>query len=680
MPNHLLGETSPYLLQHVNNPVDWYPWCEEAWEKARQENKLVLVSVGYSACHWCHVMEHESFENAITAQLMNDHFVCIKVDREERPDIDQVYMSAVQLMTGQGGWPLNCFTLPDSRPLYGGTYFPNANWNKVLQQLAAFYRQDPVKAHQYADELTTGMHRSDLVTLHDDQPLSRQPLHETVENWKRQFDHLEGGPNRAPKFPLPNNYEFLLHYQYVTDDPALLQHVELTLDKMAYGGIYDQIGGGFARYSVDSEWKVPHFEKMLYDNAQLISLYAKAYQRTGKVLYREIVTETLSFIERELTAPEGVCYSALDADSEGEEGKFYTWTVEELSNVDFPASETHDIASLIQDYYAFNGKGLWEHGRNILLRTSSDEDFAAKHRLSTADWKSIVVQCKEQLLAVRAQRVRPGLDNKILTSWNALMITAWCDAYDSTGEATYLQRAEQAARWLLDNMLSDDGRLIHAGTVDKQKGPGFLEDYALLAQALLSLYRSTFNESWLEKAKSLVQYTLKHFSDPDTGLCWFTNDLEPQLITRKLEVHDNVIPAANSVLAKVLFQLGHLLGDTELTDRARQSLQIVVRDMPRYGSAYSNWAQLLLWFTYPYHELVVTGDKALDEGLYLRSLYLPHVLLAGSNSASSLPLLTNRYQSGSTLFYVCTNGACQLPVMSAHEAIVLLQRSGEYEK
>ncbi|MEY4594351.1 MAG: hypothetical protein RIQ47_761 [Bacteroidota bacterium] len=671
MSNHLAGETSPYLLQHVNNPVDWYPWCDEAWEKAKTENKLVLVSIGYSACHWCHVMEHESFENEATARIMNDHFVCIKVDREERPDIDQVYMSAVQLMTGQGGWPLNCFTLPDGRPLYGGTYFPNANWNNVLQQLAHLYREDPVKANQYADELTTGMHRSELVKLPNDElELTPELLKETVEKWKRLFDAVEGGPNRAPKFPLPNNYEFLLHYQSVTKDPSLLQHIELTLDKMAYGGIYDQIGGGFARYSVDSEWKVPHFEKMLYDNAQLVSLYAQAFKYIQKPLYREIVTETLAFIDRELTAPQGVCYSALDADSEGEEGKFYTWTAEELAAVDFPPFKNYDTRKLFCEYYSVNGKGLWEHGKNILLRTMSDEVFAAKHAIPLSDWLTILQQCKSTLLNIRSKRIRPGLDNKILTSWNALMITGWCDAFDSTGEIIYLDRAIKAANWLLSNMRNDDGSLLHAGTVDKQKGPGFLEDYALLAQALLSLYRSTFDEQWLQSAESLFQYTIEHFSDPDTGLCWFTSDLDPKLVTRKIEVHDNVLPAANSVLAKVMFQLGHLLGKSDYISRARMSLLSVAEDMPRYGAAYSNWGQLALWFTHSFYELAVTGAAANNEATKLRKVYLPNVLLAGCvDESSKLPLLIDRYSKGTTLFYVCTSGACQLPATTFEEAI-----------
>ncbi|UPT66233.1 MAG: thioredoxin domain-containing protein [Sphingobacteriales bacterium JAD_PAG50586_3] len=405
--NQLINETSPYLLQHAHNPVNWYPWGEEALAKAKAENKMLLVSVGYSACHWCHVMERECFENEEVAALMNEYFINIKVDREERPDIDQVYMSAVQLMTGRGGWPLNCITLPDGRPIYGGTYFPKDNWMAILQQMAEIFTYERERAEDYAAKLTEGVALSGLAIKSTATDINWDGvLNETVATWMNNLDNVEGGPARAPKFPLPNNYLFLLRYATLYKNENLLKHVNLTLTKMAYGGIYDQLGGGFARYSVDGFWKVPHFEKMLYDNAQLVSLYAEAYKATGIVLYKEVVDDTLGFIERELTSPEGLFYSALDADSEGEEGKFYVWKKEELT-----ALLGNDFA-VFADYFNINLEGLWEHGNYILLRKKDEQTLAAQHGLSVSDLKDKVASWKNLLLAERAKKyVRDWMTN-----------------------------------------------------------------------------------------------------------------------------------------------------------------------------------------------------------------------------------------------------------------------------
>jgi uncharacterized protein YyaL (SSP411 family) len=361
--NALINETSPYLLQHAHNPVDWHAWGDDALQMAKNQNKLLLISIGYSACHWCHVMEHESFEDEAVAKVMNRLFVNIKVDREERPDIDQVYMTAVQLMTGRGGWPLNCIALPDGRPLYGGTYFPKAQWLKIIQDVAKLWDTDPEKALEYATELTRSVQQSDLIpALKKEATFNKGMLREIVEEWRPHMDNEEGGPNRSPKFPMPANYQFLLRQAHLSNDKKLMNHVHLTLRKMAWGGIYDQIGGGFARYSVDEIWKVPHFEKMLYDNAQLVSLYAEAFQASGNVLYKEVVEQTLAFIAREMTSAEGAFYSALDADSEGEEGKFYVWTEAELTEL------LGEEFAWVKDYYNINAQGYWEHENFILLR------------------------------------------------------------------------------------------------------------------------------------------------------------------------------------------------------------------------------------------------------------------------------------------------------------------------
>ncbi len=693
MANRLSASTSPYLLQHAHNPVDWFPWCEEAWDKARNENKLVLISIGYSACHWCHVMERESFENSATAQLMNERYVCIKVDREERPDIDQVYMSAVQLMSGQGGWPLNCFTLPDARPLYGGTYFPNPAWNEILVKLDDFYRNQADKALQYADELTSGLRRQELIPLSANPALlNTQQVHETVKHWKQRFDPVYGGPNKAPKFPLPDNYQFLLHYGTSCDDEEIQRHVHLTLDQMAMGGIFDQIGGGFARYSVDAQWKVPHFEKMLYDNAQLVSLYANAYKASGSALYKVTLTGTLSFIDRELLSPDGVCYSALDADSEGEEGKFYTWTDAELRDVRWDTLEksirtTHgsekvdgpldvgknklNAEELFRSYYHIDAKGLWEHGRYIPLCTETIESFASKHGSHPEDLRNQLIAIRNTLLAERSKRIRPGLDDKVLLSWNALMITAWCDAYDALKTTDYKERAIRAANWLLKNRCSSERGLTHSGPpTGVAFGPGFLEDHAHWAIALLALYRITHDESWLGEARRTAEYALDHFSDPDSGLCWFTSDLDSPLITRQLEIHDNVIASSNSVLARALFLLSHHLDHPEYRDRALQMTSHVQAEMPRYGAAYSGWAQLLMWATQPFYEIVVVGPNAEALSLQLRQYYLPHCLItADTTGSSNLPLFRNRTSTTETSIHICTGNTCLLPVYTVEDVL-----------
>ncbi|MEI6816058.1 MAG: thioredoxin domain-containing protein, partial [Bacteroidota bacterium] len=512
--NHLIHESSPYLLQHAHNPVDWYPWGEEAFEKAKKEDKLVLISIGYSACHWCHVMEHESFEDTATAHLMNEHFICIKVDREERPDIDQVYMNAVQLMTGQGGWPLNCFALPDGRPVYGGTYFPKQKWNDVLMQLQNIYVKDKAKFIEYAEQLTDSVKRSELVQMiPDDFEFSINDLHLMVDVWKKSFDTKEGGPARVPKFPLPNNYEFLLNYFHLSmlkdkSDENLLKQIHLTLDKMAYGGIYDQIGGGFARYSTDGYWKVPHFEKMLYDNAQLMSLYASAYQQSKDPLYKNVVMETLDWMKREMTSDEGLFYSALDADSEGKEGKFYIWTKKEIEAI------LKDKASLFCDYYEVDKAGLWEEGCSILLRRNNDKEFAALHHIHDVDaMMTDIVACKKILLQERNKRIHPGLDDKQLTSWNALMIMGYVDAYNAFGEQEHLLAAKRCADFILKNIRNQDGGLYHNYKKGKATINGYLEDYSFMMEALMALYQATFEEHYLMTAKDLADYCIKHFFD-----------------------------------------------------------------------------------------------------------------------------------------------------------------------
>ncbi len=603
--NELIHETSPYLLQHAHNPVKWMPWGEKALKLARQENKLLLISIGYAACHWCHVMEHESFEDPEVARVMNQHFVCIKVDREERPDVDQIYMSAVQLMTQRGGWPLNAIALPDGRPIWGGTYFQKEVWVNALEQIQAYHHEHPERTLEYAERLGEGIRESNLVPISkNSQPVKLSQLEAAVQQWKPHFDRQEGGSQGAPKFMMPNTLQFLLRWAHQMDDHETQHHVENTLDKMAMGGIYDQLGGGFARYSTDTQWKVPHFEKMLYDNAQLLSLYAQAFQKTKKPLYREVVEQTIEFLKRELLSPENGFYSSLDADSDGEEGKFYVWQKPELQNL------LGDEFHLFADYYQVNETGYWEEGNYILLRKQADETFATKHELSLEELKHKISKWQKILLPAREQRIRPGLDDKILTSWNALAISGLADAYQTFGNVDYLELAEKNLLFLKEKQLDPDGALRHSYKNGTSKINGFLEDYALLMQALIDLFETTGTLTYLEDARQLADKTFLDFFDPEKDFFYFTAITQTDLINRSIEVHDNVIPASNSVMANNLFRLGHLTGQTNYLKIAEAMLSKLVEDFRNYPSGYSNWLQLALNYTGNQFEVAVSGKKS----------------------------------------------------------------------
>lgn len=665
--NQLINESSPYLLQHAHNPVNWYAWGPDALAKAKAENKMLLISIGYSACHWCHVMERECFEDEAVAQVMNANFINIKVDREERPDIDQIYMSAVQLMTGRGGWPLNCIALPDGRPIYGGTYFPKDHWLNVLQQIHTIFTTDRTKAMEYATELTRGVVMSGLPVKATETEFDWQKIViDTVANWMHSMDNTEGGPAKAPKFPLPNNYLFLIRYAKLFKSDSLLQHVNLTLIKMAQGGIYDQMGGGFARYSVDGLWKVPHFEKMLYDNAQLVSLYAEAYKATGINLYKETVEETLAFVERELKSPEGLFYSALDADSEGEEGKFYVWKKEELE-----ALLATDYA-LFADYYNINTEGLWEDENYILLRKEPAATVAKKHGLSVHDFNTKIAQLKKVVLAERAKRVRPGLDDKCLASWNALMIRGYADAHRYLGVPAYLTTAENAMRMFEEKYMQDDGLLYHNYKQGRSTIQGFLEDYCFTIDAYLALYENTFNPDYVTKADALAAKCYALFADADSGMFYFTPSSQTDLIARKMELHDNVIPASNSAMARVLNTLGQLTGNTTYLASARQMLNNVAEDMPSYGAGYSNWGILALQQAKPYYEVVAVGEKALDYIAEMEQEYKPNALYAAAKNNTPLEVFKGRLKVGETLIYVCQNNSCLAPVATPAQALPLL--------
>ena len=672
--NDLVNETSPYLLQHAHNPVQWKPWNEETLAQAKKENKLILVSIGYSSCHWCHVMEHESFEDTLVAQFMNDNFINIKVDREERPDVDNVYMNAVQLMTGRGGWPLNAITLPDGRPVWGGTYFPKDDWVDALGQVADIYKSDPNKLVEYADKLGNGLQEMDLVTPNPDKPIFKlETIQDAIGQWSRQWDTRQGGLNRAPKFMMPNNYQFLLRYAHQTENQEVLEYVNTTLEQIAYGGVNDHVGGGFARYSTDEKWHVPHFEKMLYDNAQLVSLYADAYLKTENLLYKETVYQTLAFIAREMTTKDGGFYSAQDADSltpEGvlEEGAFYVWTKEELQQqvgADF---------ELFKEYYNINSYGKWEKDHYVLIRQDADVDFSKEFGISITELAAKKQQWQEDLLRFReSNKEKPRLDDKILTSWNGLMTKGYIDAYRVFNEQRFLDAALKNAHFIVDNVLRQDGGLNRTFKDGKSTINGYLEDYAATIDAFIALFEVTADEQWLIKAKQLTDYTLKHFQNPANKLFYFTSNEDPSLAARNTEFYDNVIPSSNSMMANNVFTLSHYYLDRDYTDTAAAMLNNVQPNLSQSPTSFSNWMNLALNYTKPYYELVVVGPNAVTVLEELNTLYLPNKIIAASTVKSDQQIFEGRFLEGETLIYVCVNNACKLPVRTIQEAINLIE-------
>jgi uncharacterized protein YyaL (SSP411 family) len=670
--NKLIDETSPYLLQHAHNPVNWYPWGEEALAKAKKENKLLIISIGYAACHWCHVMEKESFEDTTVARIMNSFFVPIKVDREERPDVDDIYMTACHLVSGRGGWPLNAFALPDGRPVWAGTYFPKDQWLSILERFIELAEKDRPKLEDSADRITKGIQNADEIALiKSDNDYTRAELDAIAENMVTSVDFKDGGRKGAPKFPMPNNYEFLLKYFDISQDEKSLEAVQITLDKMSFGGIYDHLGGGFARYSVDAYWIVPHFEKMLYDNGQLVSLYSQAYQLTKNPWYKQVVEESCEFISRELTSPEQGFYSSLDADSEGEEGKFYVWTNEEIEALISDEQER----KIFKDYYTVKSAGNWEHGKNILYREKKMADFLKQHELSEAELQEIIEKNKSVLFKERSKRIRPGLDDKILTSWNALMLKGYVDAYRAFGNEDYLNRALANGSFILENQLDSNHRLNRNFKNGISSINGFLDDYALTIDAFISLYQVTFDESWLNHAKDLCQYTLDHFHKESNAMFNFTSDLDPPLVARKSELSDNVIPGSNSVMARNLFHLGSYFYNTEWLDLSKQMINnlketLTSAEMPSF---YSNWCQLFTSQVKAPYEIAIVGQEAGKLRNEMMQQFIPNTLLLGGQDEGSLQLLKNKKQEGQSLIYVCQNKVCKFPVETVEEALAQMK-------
>ena len=671
--NDLIHETSPYLLQHAHNPVNWKAWNDNTLAEAKESQKLILISVGYAACHWCHVMERESFEDSLVAQVMNENFINIKVDREERPDVDQVYMNAVQLLTGSGGWPLNVVALPDGRPVWGGTYFTKNQWTNALNQLVKLYEESPDRLLQQAKQLEEGIKSIDVVNLNTNEAVfTSEFISEAVNLWSQTFDHDKGGMNRAPKFMMPNNLHFLLRQAYQKKDEALQKYVNNTLTKIAYGGVYDHVGGGFSRYAVDIKWHVPHFEKMLYDNAQLVSLYSDAYLITKNPLYKSTVLETLEFVERELTDPDGSFYSSLDADSESssgelEEGAFYVWTVEELQTL------LGEDYNLFATYYNINDYGYWEHDNYVLIRSQSDNEIAEANNLSMTALIEKRTEWKSKLFEVRAQRSRPRLDDKALTSWNALMLKGYVDAYRVFENEKYLEIALKNARLIVGKQLKEDGGLYHNYKDGKSTINGYLEDYAATIDAFIALYEITLDQQWLEHSRNLTNYAFDHFFDDSSKMFFFTSDEDTALVSRTIEYRDNVIPGSNSIMAKNLLKLSHYFDNEAYLNTSRTMLNNVLPEMEQYPSVFPNWLDLMLNYSSNYYEVAIVGEDAKNKINELNKTYLPNKLIIGSTTENDLPLLKNRYVEGETYIYVCVNKACKLPVSEVEKAIPLIE-------
>ncbi len=663
--NALINETSPYLLQHAHNPVNWVPWSENALEEAKEQDKLIVVSIGYSSCHWCHVMEDESFEDAEVAALMNDNFINIKVDREERPDVDQVYMTAVQLMTGSGGWPLNVILLPNGKPLYGGTYHTKSQWMKVLSEINKKYKEDKNGAEEYANKVAQGITEVNFIPqLTTVTELTPELTKEAVNNWKPQWDMELGGNLGQQKFIIPVNLNFLLDYAALSGDLEADVFVENTLDKVLHGGIYDHIGGGFFRYSTDPTWKVPHFEKMLYDNAQLLSLYAKAFTIYKDPEYKRIVLETIEFLDREMKNPDGGYYAAIDADSDGEEGIYYIWEENELRSL------LGDEYALFASYYSINKASVWEKDRYVLHKKGTDKEFTAQHGISSNELEIYTKKWHSLLLKQREQRIHPRVDDKIITSWNALLIEGFLDAYKAFGNKEFLSHARATFDFLLKHTYTDS-KLVHTYKKGSTRQEGFLEDYTFLASAALGLYEVTLDTTYLEFAKTLTDYVIDHFEEPNSEMYRYNE--QESLIATIVKTDDGVIPSPNAVMAHNLFILGHLYYDTEVLNKSERMVSVMVNPIKEAASNYAMWSSLLLEHAYPFYEIVGVGANAEELLNAMHTEYIPNALWAGSSDKSDLPLFEDRYVEGETYLYVCYNNTCKLPVKTVTEALQQLQ-------
>jgi uncharacterized protein YyaL (SSP411 family) len=678
--NRLAKESSPYLLQHAHNPVDWFPWGDEALKKAVAEDKPVLVSIGYSSCHWCHVMERESFEDEATADIMNRLFVNIKIDREERPDLDHIYMDALQAMTGSGGWPLNVFLTPDLKPFYGGTYYPpvkafnRSSWKEVLYGVANAFKEKREEVEQQAAELVQHLQNANSFgtqkVLKFDLPAEelfpKKQAELMFDAIMKTADQSWGGFGNAPKFPQTFTIGYLLQYYHFTGNKEALEQACLSLDKMIEGGIYDHVGGGFARYSTDTEWLAPHFEKMLYDNALLVTVLSEAYQLTKQPLYKRAIEETLVFIEREMTSPENGFYSALDADSEGVEGKYYTWKKHEVDEL------LKEEAELFCRFYDITEHGNWEDV-NIPRIKQKAVEFCKENGLDLETFETKMKACLDLLLQTREKRIRPLLDDKILLSWNGLMNCAYSSAFAATGKEEYRQKAISNMQFLMKAFQHDEG-LRHVYKNGTAKYPAFLDDYAYFIKALLQLQEITSDTNYLLKAKDLMEAAIDQFGEEETGYFFFTAAGQTDVVVRKKEIYDGATPSGNAVMAVNLQQLGIIFNKPEWLEQSTKMLLGLQDVMVRYPGSFGVWAGLLQNRINGFRELAIVGEDHKTKRDEVLGWYRPNLIMQSSTkSNSSFPLLLNRDSpSGNTLLYLCKEYACLRPTAETQEIRAVL--------
>lgn len=678
--NHLISESSPYLLQHAHNPVQWYPWGEEALNKAKESGTPILVSIGYAACHWCHVMERESFEDEDVAAYMNEHFINIKIDREERPDLDHIYMDAVQAIAGNGGWPLNVFLTPDAKPFYGGTYFPpqkaynRPSWKDVLMNISHAWQNRKEELIQQADNLVEHISsagnlfgKNTIITEDDSLPLfNKEQCNSIAENILKSADTVYGGFGAAPKFPQTFTIQYLLAYSYFFDHEKARQHAEFSLQQMLNGGIYDHLAGGLARYSTDSQWLAPHFEKMLYDNALLVNVLADAFQITNKKIYADAINKTLEFFTREMKHPEGGFFAAMDADSEGEEGKFYVWDKKEIDHI------LAEDAAIYCKWFGVSENGNWE-GKNILHISKTEELFSAENNINVEALHTMISYGNEQLLIERNKRPHPMTDDKIILGWNALLVTAFCKASASLGNEKYKTEAVSLFDFIRKKFGSGGMISFHTYKNNIAKHPAFLDDYAYVIQACIHLQEITGNQEYLLEAKKLTEYLLDNFENKETGFFYFTHKDQSDIITRKVEFYDGAVPSGNSIMAENLLYLSVVFEKQEWHLKAVNLLSSILGAVIKYPSSFAVWAGSILNQALGVNEIVITGTDIRKTRSDILREFIPNKVFQSAETCSQFPLLKNKSFTEDALIYVCRNYECFAPVINTSEVKMLLK-------